>query len=304
MRILITGNAGFIGQETWTALERNGFEVYGLDDLSRKTSIPIDHPNAIVGDVNYIQSIRKLDQDFDWVIHLAAQVSVVAGEEDPSRDFHSNAQGTFEVIQWAKERNAQVIYASSNKVFGDLPAHNTPVLDSQPLAPRTNYGVSKTVGALYCLDYEPSWVLHQSCIYGPSQIGEVDQGWIGWLAQSIRSGRSITCFGDGSQVRDLLHVKDLVRLYTQILSGNVEPGQYVVGGGPTNAVSFSAAVSSLGGEISAFAEWRPHDQKYFVSANEGLLRQGWQPEISAQDSLNTLAANGSVGEQGQILHAD
>ena len=288
MKILVTGHAGFIGSYTWDFLADSGHEVYGLDDLSRNISVPRSAPSSIVGDVASIRSIPLLDQDFDWVIHLAGQVSVVAGERDPVRDFHSNAVGTFEVVQWAKERNAGIIYSSSNKVFGELEGVQTPIQDFQPYKPETNYGVSKAAGAHYVSDYQFGVVLHQSCIYGPSQLGEIDQGWIGWLRTSIMNSWPITCFGDGTQVRDILHIQDLVALYDRVLEGLVPRGEYVVGGGAHNAVSFKEAVESLGGQISAYDNWRPHDQRYFVSANAGLNDCGWTPEVTKEEGLSAL----------------
>jgi CDP-paratose 2-epimerase len=288
MKILITGYAGFIGSRVWSALSERGHNLYGLDDLSRLTAVPREDPKCLIGDVVDIRSIERLDADFDWVIHLAGQVSVVAGEKNPIRDFHTNSYGTFEVVQWAKAHGASVIYSSTNKVFGELAGVDQPILDTQPLMPQTNYGVSKASGAMYVADYPSGWVLHQSCIYGPTQVGELDQGWIGWLRQSIKSDRPITCFGDGSQVRDLLHVDDLINLYMRILDGAIPSGSFAVGGGKDNSVTFQQAVEALGGRISGYEDWRPHDQRYFVSANSGLSRYGWCPLISKDQGLSEL----------------
>ena len=92
-------------------------------------------------------------------------------------------------------------------------------------------------------------------------------------------------------MRDLLHVADLVAVYEIIMDGGVPPGQYVVGGGEANAVTFREAVTMLGGSISAFGDWRPHDQKYFVSANSGLGVAGWNPTIDAVRGLEEVRAD-------------
>ena len=288
MRILITGHCGFIGKFAWDYFIGEGHEVYGIDDLSRKTSVEVKSDNSIIADISDIDTIPALDIDFDWVIHLAAQVSVVESISDPFRDFRTNAEGSFRLLQWAKKRNASFIYASSNKVFGELEGTNTPVMDSQPILPSTNYGVSKCVGSQYVADYDKGWVLHQSCIYGEAQIGDINQGWIGWLRQQIRKNEPVVCFGDGTQVRDLLHVSDLVRLYDLIIKGEIAKGSYVVGGGAGNAYSFNEVVTLLGGKVAEYKEWRPNDQKYFVSANSGLRSQNWSPEVSFVSSLKIL----------------
>jgi CDP-paratose 2-epimerase len=288
MNILITGHCGFIGSAAWNHFINLGHVVYGIDDLSRKTSKPNPSINSYVADIITISSIRELDVEIDWVLHLAAQVSVVESISNPRRDFETNAAGTFEVLQYAKARGAGVIYASTNKVFGEMANTSTPINDSQAILPETNYGVSKCAGAQYVNDYTKGWVLHQSCIYGEAQIGDVNQGWIGWLRQQISRKEEIVCFGDGSQVRDLLHVTDLIELYQSIMEGRIEKASYVVGGGIANAHSFSEVVTMMGGRISRYEAWRLHDQRYFVSANSGLNLQGWWPKISFGQSLQKL----------------
>lgn len=292
MKILITGSAGFIGSRLWDRLEADGHKVFGIDDLSRNTSKARGVANEIIGDVRDIDEMKMLAEPFDFVFHLAGQVSVVAGETDPERDFLTNAYGTFRVVQWAKKWNTGVVFSSTNKVFGSLDDVREPIGDSQPVRPETNYGVSKASGAAYVSDYEKGWVFHQSCIYGPTQLGEEDQGWVGWLANSVRQGRPITCFGDGSQIRDLLHVDDLVTLYSHVLKGGLPPGSFVVGGGAGNAASFDQVLRALGGSVATYSNWRPRDQKYFVSANHGVLASGWRPEISLDDGLRQMRPAG------------
>jgi CDP-paratose 2-epimerase len=288
MRMLITGHCGFIGQAAWAYFSNKGYELFGIDNLSRPTSIRNLHPNSYIADINSVSSIKGLDVEVDWVLHLAAQVSVVESVSDPKRDFITNAMGSFEVLQYAKARGAGVIYASTNKVFGELAGIDSPIVDSQPIVPETNYGVSKCAGAQYVHDYPKGWVLHQSCIYGEAQIGDINQGWIGWLRQQVSRNEKIICFGDGSQVRDLLHVNDLVHLYDMISMGIIDKGSYIAGGGVSNAYSFAEVVNLLGGAISEYGPWRPNDQRYFVSANSGLVAQGWAPELSFKQTLKDL----------------
>jgi CDP-paratose 2-epimerase len=283
LKILVTGHCGFIGSNLWANLINDGHDIYGIDNLSRKISKRINHSNSVIADIIEIDKIGVLDQPFDWIIHLAAQVSVTESIKNPLLDFNTNALGTFKVVALAKKYNSKLIYSSTNKVFGTLDDFKSPILDSQPLNPKTNYGVSKCTGANYVSDYENGWVLHQSCIYGGSQIGDIDQGWIGFLRNQIFKSNDITCFGDGSQIRDLLHVQDLIGLYKSIINGEIPKNQYVAGGGEKNSFSFKQVVEMLGGQISRFDEWRQSDQRYFVSANQGLQNYGWKPEIRFED---------------------
>jgi CDP-paratose 2-epimerase len=288
MKLLITGHCGFIGSQAWRYFEDKGFEVWGVDNLSRSTSIWNNSPRSIKADINDLGGIKELDLDFDFVLHLAAQVSVVEAESNPEYDFQTNALGTFSVVQFAKSRNAGLIYSSTNKVFGELSGYSTPIMDNQQLKPQTNYGVSKCSGAHLVGDYANGFALHQSCIYGEAQVGDENQGWIGWIRQRVLKDLPIICFGDGTQVRDLLHVDDLIRLYEMIIEFKIKPGSYVVGGGEANAFSFLEVVQIFGGRVAEFSDWRQKDQHYFVSANEGLSEQGWRPEIRFVDRVKDL----------------
>jgi CDP-paratose 2-epimerase len=110
---------------------------------------------------------------------------------------------------------------------------------------------------------------------------------VGWLRGRIKSNAPITCFGDGTQVRDLLHVEDLIDAYEMVLDGRLSPGGYVTGGGENNAHSFKEVVELMGGSIANYDEWRQHDQRYFVSSNEKLLASGWSPKIGFADWMQS-----------------
>ena len=289
MNILITGCAGFIGNAAWRHLEKK-HNLVGVDNLSRKTSIPpiIDslQPHLFfLEDINNIENLPMQLPKLDAIIHLAAQVSVVESVLDPITDIKTNAEGTLRMCMLAKEHNCKLIFSSTNKVYGELENIKEPISDTQPTSPETPYGVSKAAAAHYVLDMLPNsgYVFHQSCVYGETQVGTLDQGWIGWLRTSIKNEIPITCFGTGEQIRDLLHVEDLLEIYDLALDDRLPPGSYVTGGGPDNAHSFSDVVKMLGGNISKFDEWRPQDQKCFISSNEKLKAAGWQPKIKFRE---------------------
>lgn len=293
-RILVTGAGGFIGRALWAYLQRCHGDValVGIDNLSRGGSCPPplrpDRDEFHAADVCDIEALPLTG--VDAVIHLAAQVAVTSSLISPWADFRTNALGSFRVAAWARQRGVQrILYASTNKVLGELSSQDQPIDDLQPLAPITPYGVSKATGGLYVRELHPDggWVFHLSCIYGPTQIGSVDQGWVAYVARQIREGRPVVCYGDGTQVRDLLHVDDLCRLFALTLfeSHSLYPaGSYVVGGGIDNAVSFAGLVDALGGTIDHYEPWRQADQHYFVSANRRVSAV-WSPQIDWRDAL-------------------
>ena len=152
------------------------------------------------------------------------------------------------------------------------------------------------------LDYAHSFglraaVLRKSCIYGPRQFGTEDQGWVAhFLIRALR-GEPITIYGDGYQVRDILHVSDAVAAYRAILS-NIDrlAGQaFNLGGGVDNAVSLRmvldeiAAVTGRPLQIS-YSDQRPGDQVFFVADTARLSEQvDWYPAVGWREGLRDLA---------------
>lgn len=285
--MLITGAAGFIGNAACVRFRHN-YNILAVDDMSRPTAkIPSNVPFAKLDAAAFSHTLSGVDV----VIHLAAQVSAVDSIQDPAKDFVRNASLTAALSHWASKLNPQpiFIYANTNKVFGELRGVTSPILDSQPLDPCTPYGISKATGGMYVREFLPDtgFDFRQSCIFGHAQLshGTVGQGWVGYVASSIRKDGAVTCFGDGKQVRDLLHVGDLIDVYEMAIEGRLNPGSYNIGGGPENAFSFEEVVRKLGGFIAGYRPKRPKDQDYCVMAADGLRAAGWAPQCDSGDVL-------------------
>jgi CDP-paratose 2-epimerase len=136
-----------------------------------------------------------------------------------------------------------------------------------------------------------------SCIYGPRQFGTEDQGWVAHFLIRARGGEPITIFGDGRQVRDILHVADAVRAYRLLLDriGALSGRAFNLGGGPANAVSLLDVLGEIEGVLGrpvprSHAETRVGDQPWFVSDTSALAAAtGWQPRIGWREGLRDLA---------------
>lgn len=282
--MLITGCAGFIGRAAWRHYAPH-FDLLGIDSLVRH---PYSAPLGTPGDQEFFHSdVCDIDRlplpHVHYVLHLAGQVTVTRSFTSVEADFRANALGTLRVALWsARHRVQRFVYASTNKVFGTDP--DVPMPDDRPMRPVTPYGISKATGALYVLELLPSAgvVFHMSCISGEDQLGTMDQGWIGYLRRRIADGEPVVCFGDGHQVRDVLHVDDLLRAYDLAFLdrlGQLPAGQYVIGGGVRQKVMFVDAVVALGGAIDRYEPRRQGDQQAFVSGNEKMHAAGWAPTI-------------------------
>ena len=248
--ILITGGAGFIGSNLADRLAGEGHEIIIYDALSRpgvernlawlksRHGPRITH---IAGDIRDEDEVVRAAAEAGAVFHMAAQVAVTTSLADPREDFDINIRGTINLLDAVRARSepVPVIFASTNKVYGDLAdiefdtlhgryepksfMSRRGIAESRPLDFHTPYGCSKGAADQYVLDYArsfgvPTLVFRMSCIYGQRQMGTEDQGWVAHFLIRALEDRPITIYGDGLQVRDILHVDDAVNAYVAGLS--------------------------------------------------------------------------------------
>ena len=325
---LVTGGAGFIGSNYVHRLLKRGEKVTIYDNLSRggaprnlewlKNEFGEKAFDVVVADVRDAVRITEAASKSDVIVHLAGQVAVTTSVTNPRDDFESNALGTFNVMEAARlsGRNPIVIYASTNKVYGgmeDVELFEEPTRwrykdlvggcpETQPLDFHSPYGCSKGTGDQYVRDYAriynlPTVVFRQSCIYGPRQFGIEDQGWVAWFIIAAVMGRPMTIYGDGKQVRDILHVHDLNNAYDLAVEKiDVARGQvYNLGGGPANVMSIWAEFgpkleAMLGKKLNPpSGDWRPGDQRVFYADVSKAKRElGWEPKIGVDEGVRML----------------
>jgi CDP-paratose 2-epimerase len=329
MRVLVTGGIGFIGTNLSDRLLRDGHEVTVFDNLSRAGVqqnldwLKVRHQERlefVEGDVRDSSAVEKAMKGADTVFHLAAQVAVTTSVVDPREDFSVNAQGTLNVLEAARHQKPMpvVLYTSTNKVYGGLEhvrliehasryefanlPHGVP--ETCPLDFHSPYGCSKGAADQYVHDYHriyglPSIVFRMSCIYGPHQFGNEDQGWVAHFALSALQNGRLTIYGDGKQVRDVLYVDDLTELMIRAVTRKRESaGQiYNVGGGPSHTISiwaeFRDVLSRLVGKLPAVdhGDFRPGDQCIYVSdIRRAQERFGWSPQVGLVDGLSRMIA--------------
>ena len=330
-RVLITGGAGFIGSNLADRLASDGCEVVVFDALARAGVernldwLEARHPRSIRrvrADVRDPAAVSAAVQGADVVFHFAAQVAVTTSMTAPREDFEVNLLGTLNVLEAARAtgRRIPVIFASTNKVYGnlgDIPLEldagayapvdraikASGVGETRPLDFHTPYGCSKGGADQYVLDYArsydlPTCVLRMSCIYGPRQMGTEDQGWVAHFLIRALQGEAISIYGDGRQVRDILHVKDAVAAYVaaweriETVSGQA----FNLGGGPENAVSLRqvlACIEEIAGRPVRleYSVWRPGDQRYYVSDASTARRElGLGAPMPWREGVTDLAA--------------
>ena len=327
MKIFITGGAGFIGCNSADHFLKQGHEVVVFDNLSRVGTPQNlswlqerhgERLSFVRGDVRDYQALAQAIGGADVVLHLASQVAVTTSVQDPRTDFEINALGTFNALEAVRQQapEAVFLYASTNKVYGGMESVRivekdgryayadfpNGIPESYPLDFHSPYGCSKGAGDQYTIDYSRIYGLktvsfRQSCIYGQRQFGVEDQGWVAHFVIAAICGRPISIYGDGKQVRDVLHVSDLIRAYELAVEqiDEVSGQAFNVGGGPENTLSiwseFGPLLAELKGEEVPvqYGPWRPGDQRVFIAdvhkAQEVL---GWRPTISPREGVTDL----------------
>ncbi len=327
--VLITGGCGFIGCNLADRLANKGNEVIVLDNLARAgvrenaqwlKARHGERVTIVIGDVSDPIPVIAAVREAGAVLHLAAQVAVTSSMENPLNDFEVNARGTVNVLEAVRLHNASapVLFASTNKVYGRLiddsqlqrnDQRYTPVdpmlvkgvSESATLDFYSPYGCSKGAADQYVRDYARVFGLHaavlrMSCIYGPRQFGNEDQGWIAHFMLSAIRGEPITIYGNGFQVRDALYVSDAVDAWLSVLDNiALATGRvFNLGGGHANSVSLLELIQLIahlnGEEIQySFADWRPGDQPWYVSDISALTAAtGWKPATPLMTGLASL----------------
>jgi CDP-paratose 2-epimerase len=328
--VLVTGGAGFVGTNVATRVLHDGGRVVVLDDLSRAgVHDNLRHLTGLrvggrlrteIADVRDRTVLRRALAGVDTVIHLAAQVAVTTSVDEPRHDFEVNLGGTFALLDEIRslDNAPTVLYTSTNKVYGDMTDLSTrrdgdryvpvdPVIaahgidESRPLSFCSPYGCSKGGADQYVIDAAktygvPTVVFRMSCIYGPHQCGNEDQGWVAHFLLQAMAGKPITIFGDGAQVRDALFVDDLVdAMDVAVANADRLAGRaFNMGGGPANTISLLELLAMIA-ELEhvapsvSFDSWRIGDQRSYVSDVRAFTAAtGWTPKVDVRTGVSRL----------------
>ncbi|MBV8475955.1 MAG: GDP-mannose 4,6-dehydratase [Acidobacteria bacterium] len=327
--VLIFGGAGFIGSN-WAhhLLKTSDAKVHIFDNLSRrgvhhnlewlKKLGCADRLEVTVGDIRDAARVEHAVERATEIYHFAAQVAVTTSVEDPRSDLAVNVGGTFNILEAARKtcRRPFLLFTSTNKVYGSLDARSLvraatrystgegdSISELQPLDFHSPYGCSKGAADQYVHDYAriyevPTVVFRMSCIAGPRQFGNEDQGWVAHFLYSALRKERITIYGDGRQVRDVLAVEDLISAFEAVRNHLTRTAGeiYNVGGGFANSVSLLELIEQIRHLTGQRLEFdvqpvRPGDQAVYVTHYGKLHRDtGWQPQQSVTDTLAKMYA--------------
>lgn len=214
--VLVTGGCGFIGVNLVSMLVKAGARVRVLDNLSVGSNQALEELRGRVelveGDIRDVDAVSAACRDVEVVFHLAAQPGVIPSIIDPEADFQINAGGTLNALVAAQRQEVRsFVFASSNAVVGEFTPGADETVTPRPLSP---YGASKLAGEGYCSAFAGAYGMRTKSLrfanaYGPhsNHKQSVIARWIG----RVLNGEQITIYGDGTQIRDFVHVEDLCR---------------------------------------------------------------------------------------------
>lgn len=336
-RIAITGGAGFVGSNLAIMIARDRPEcsVIALDNLKRRGSeltlprlaeagVEFKH-----GDVRIATDLVQLG-DVDCLLECSAEPSVLAGHgESPAYLIGSNLNGALNCLEHLRRTGGEMIFLSSSRVYSipallDLPltpnGHRFDIdadasgegwsgkgiaEDFSTSGPRSLYGTTKLAAEAFIAEYRAAYGLRATVyrcgvLTGPWQMGKVDQGFVTlWMARHLYGGplSYIGHGGEGTQVRDVLHVADLYDAIAPSLDGvgDLDGQTFNLGGGRDVSVSLRELtdhckrISGNSIEIASVPETRPNDIAYYITDASRIETQtDWQPKRSLEETLQDI----------------
>lgn len=304
-RVLVTGGAGFIGSHVAEAYLADGWEVTVLDDLSRgkEQNIPAG-ASFVRADIRSPEAREVVATGKYDILNLhAAQIDVRVSVTDPGLDCAINVLGLVNLLEGAGAGNVKrVIFASSGGVvYGDPEA--IPTAETAPKGPISPYGVSKLAGEYYLktlsiLGGFQGVAMRYSNVFGPRQDPKSEAGVVSIFVSRLLEGQRLTVFGDGTQTRDYVYVKDVARANMAASTMDVPQGDDIDASAFNIATARETSVLELADAVGAAMEMRP-DLEHAPARSGELFRSSlnidkaksvlqWEPQAQFGDGLQDL----------------
>ena len=310
MKILVTGWAGFIGSNLIRKLLQSCSEedeIMGLDAytyaarpewvLEMENPKPKFHKMRI--DLNWHRELEYVVKEFqpDKVYHLAAESHVCRSIEGPRAFAETNFMGTFNLLEALRKSNfkGKIVHVSTDETFGQLKEFDPPFHEKTLIEPTSPYAASKAASDLMVNAYVHTYGFN-ACItrctnnYGPNQH---EEKLIPKAIMSFLSGKPMTLYGPGNQVREWIHVDDHNDALISVMRDGRTGEIYCIGSGlelsNKEVIEFVAKVINTKHEIIHTNDRPTDDFRYAVNTDK-IKTTGWEPCASTSYFLNKLAA--------------
>lgn len=349
-KVLITGSGGLVGSEAVHFYARKGYEIHGIDNNMRAYFFGPDastqdnyrnlaniyknykHIDADIRDKNRIEEIFKVDQ-FDLILHTAAQPSHDWAAREPYTDFEINANGTLNLLENYRLYNPEAVFihVSTNKVYGDTP-NKLPLVEKKTRweiesghpfqngiteemsiddSTHSLFGASKAASDLLVQEYGryfnlPTGVFRGGCLTGSGHAGVELHGFLSYLVRAILTGKKYTIYGyKGKQVRDNIHSSDLINAFDEFYKNPKAGEVYNMGGSRFANVSMMEAITlieEMTGRkaITEYSETnRMGDHIWYVSSVEKFKKHypKWKYEYDIAATIEDICKNSSFSKK-------
>jgi len=293
LKVLVTGGAGFIGSHVVEKLVENGFQVVSVDNYVTGSPENVHEEVRMYEiDINHkgLESIFEKEKP-DYVIHLAAQASVIESMNDPYLDFFTNTAGTVNILHLSKKYNVKkFLFASSAAVYGE--PEYLPIDENHLVHTKSFYALSKLSAENYIKHYSlfndlDSCVFRFSNVYGPRQNANGEAGVVAIFMDRLLGNGEVTIYG-GNQTRDFIYVKDIANACLLALIGKAE-GVFNISSCTetkiTDLFHQIAEVSRVHSDPIYLPERNSEIQKSVLDNRKACQELNWQPHYQLSEGL-------------------
>jgi len=272
MRLVVTGAYGFIGKNLVRELKRHGKdEIICLDKDDYSEKNPLDEKIAC-----------------DVIYHLAGNSNITMSWESPLNDLASNVADVIRILEWGREKKAKkIILASSAAVYG---AMNGKLDEDNILKPISPYGLSKATAEKYATLYNKKWDVDIRIARIGNPYGEGQKRFVIYdlIKKALMDGDPLSIHGDGQQIRDFIHVKDVVNALICISECGISGSVYNVGSGsPISILKLAERIAQHCGIKTVAPNFKEELGKtsMFIPNIERIKKIGFSPKISLDHGL-------------------
>jgi UDP-glucose 4-epimerase len=310
-RVMITGGLGFIGSNLARHLVALGSDILLVDSLIPDYGGNLfnidgiaDQVRVNVADVRQQSTMNYLVRDREVIFNLAGQVSHIDSLRDPYSDLEINCRSQLTILEACRYNNpaVKVVYAGTRQVYGR--PESLPVDEKHLVNPTDVNGINKAAGEYYHLVYNNVFKvracsLRLTNVYGPRQlIRHNRQGFIGWFIRLAIENGTIEIYGDGSQLRDFVHVDDAADAFLRAGASDACNGEVLNVGGDrpiAHAALAALIVEAAGSGRIEYVDW-PAEKKaidigdFYADSTKLRGITGWKPSIALADGLRSTIA--------------
>ncbi len=323
-KALVTGGAGFIGSHIVDELIARGIETYVIDNLTtgsidnlathERTNDGLLH--IVIGDIADVDKLLRNVEGIDVVFHEAAIASVPRSVSHPIQVHDVNVNATLQLMNYCVKKGVRrMVFASSAAVYGII--HGCQASEEMPCKPNSPYGASKLAVENYLHSYMSTYgleavMLRYFNVYGLKQKNSNYSGVITIFVNKLLDNEIPTIYGDGSQVRDFVHVRDIVQANMLAMSSASAAGKVfnVASGTSTSILELLETIKSIVKEktgirsenLPRFAPVRPGDMKFGLASIEKIKTDlGYSPKVKLREGISEIIDKASAKRSEAVL---